>query len=116
MGNLASTYRSREWYTQAIELGREALEIRKRVLKLDHPHIATSMRNLALSYQGKELHKEAAELHDQALRIRQRVLGPAHPDTLISRGDLANALRAIGSDEEAVKEALRLAGPSSGAV
>jgi tetratricopeptide (TPR) repeat protein len=112
MGNLAATYRSMKRHSQAIELGREALEIRKKVLKPDHPHIATNMHSLALSMsscQNKDLLKEAAELHDQALRIRQRVLRPAHPDILISRGDLANSLRALNFDEEAVEKAIRLA-------
>jgi tetratricopeptide (TPR) repeat protein len=119
IGNLAATYRSMKRHHRAIELGREALEIRKKVLKPDHPHIATNMHSLALSMsscQSKDLLKEAAELHDQALRIRQRALGPAHPDTLISRSDLANSLRALNYDEEAVEKALRLAGPSSGVV
>ena len=85
------------------------------MLTPDHPHIATNMHSLALSMsscQNKDLLKEAAELHDQALRIRHRALRPGHPDILTSRGDLADALRALGYNEEAVERALRLAGPS----
>jgi hypothetical protein len=91
-------------YHQAVELGRHVLEIRTRVLGLDHPHTATSMRSLALFCYSQGLYKEAAGLQRQALDIRQRVLGPKHPELLTSIDDLARTLHSLDDGEEATEQ------------
>jgi hypothetical protein len=65
------------------------MEIRKRVLREEHPDMLTSMANLVLTYRDQGWWKEAEELFVQVMATRKRVLREEHPSTLISIGNLA---------------------------
>jgi CHAT domain-containing protein len=76
-------------YAEAIPLLQQALEIRKKVLGLEHPHTATSLNNLAFLYQAQGNYSAAEPLYLQALEIRKKVLGLEHPHTATSLNNLA---------------------------
>jgi uncharacterized protein YecA (UPF0149 family) len=66
-------------HKEALELRRETLEFRQRVLPPDHPDIATSMNNLAGSYYHLGNLPMAKGLFQQALSIQEKTLPPNHP-------------------------------------
>jgi hypothetical protein len=61
---------------------RELLDVRRRLLGLEHPDTLATMNNLgtSLGYQGK--HAEAEQMQRELLELQRRVLGPEHPETL----------------------------------
>ena len=85
----------------AISLAR-FVEIRERVLGLDHPDTLTSRNNLAYAYQSAGDLTRAIPLYEQTLTDRERVLGPDHPDTLTSRNNLAAAYQTAGDLTRAI--------------
>jgi hypothetical protein len=60
---------------------RRALDIRERVLGVEHSHTLTSMANLASTYRNQGRWKEAEVLEVDVVEISKRVLGEGHPDT-----------------------------------
>ena len=71
----------------------QALELTKRLLGEEHPHVATSLNNLALLYKSQGRYSEAEPLYLQALEIRERGLGANHPRTVTVRKNLEKLLR-----------------------
>jgi tetratricopeptide (TPR) repeat protein len=59
----------------------EALSIRERMLRPDHPNVATSLNNLADLYSVLGRHVEAEPLYTRALAIYGKALGPFHPES-----------------------------------
>jgi tetratricopeptide (TPR) repeat protein len=74
-------------YDEALSSFLRALEIRERVLALDHPDIATTINRLAACYFSKGEYSKAEPLYLRALAIREKALGPEHPDVA---GSLSN--------------------------
>ncbi|KAK4220662.1 kinesin light chain [Podospora fimiseda] len=72
----------------------KAIEIRKTILKADHPSTLTSMANLASTYRNQGRWEEAE-------KVEVKVLGKQHPETLISMSCLASVLDSQGKYEEA---------------
>jgi serine/threonine protein kinase len=68
-----------------------ALELRRRVLGLDHPETLSAMNNLALAYQDAGRLADAIPLLEEALRRSQVQPGPASASTLIWMNNLASA-------------------------
>ena len=60
------------------------MEMRKRVLGLEHPDTLTIMANFASTYRNQGRSKEANELEVQVMKTRKRLLGLEHPSTLTS--------------------------------
>jgi CHAT domain-containing protein/Tfp pilus assembly protein PilF len=77
-------------YDEAHPLGERVLEIRERVLGVDHLNIADTLHSLALLYYNKRDYANAEPLYQRALIIREKVLGPEHPDVASSLNNLAN--------------------------
>ncbi len=69
---------------KAEALQRQAHEMKKRVLGLEHPDTLRSKGNLAWSIQEQGRASEAEALHRQMHEIKKRVLGPEQPSTLIA--------------------------------
>ena len=84
-------------YAQARPLKERALEIREKVLGLEHPHTAKSLNGLALLLWDQGDLAGARPLHERALAIREKVLGPEHPDTAMSLNNLALLLQDQGN-------------------
>ncbi|NCR97367.1 MAG: tetratricopeptide repeat protein, partial [Microcystis aeruginosa L311-01] len=67
----------------------QALDLRKRLLGDNHPHVADSLSNLAGLYDFQGRYTEAEPLYLQALDLRKRLLGDNHPDVALSLSNLA---------------------------
>ncbi|MBL8151510.1 MAG: tetratricopeptide repeat protein, partial [Blastocatellia bacterium] len=76
-------------YNEVEPLLKKVLEIRKKVVGLNHPDTATSLNNLAEVYRSQGRYVEAEPLLLQALEIRKTVLGLNHPDIAQSLNNLA---------------------------
>ena len=90
-------------YQEAIRLGTEAMEIKKKVLGEEHPSYATSLDNLAGYYDELGNYQEAIRLCTEAMEIRKKVLGKEHPDYAISLNNLASYYDALGNYQEAIR-------------
>jgi len=66
-------------HMEALELKRDTLTFRQRVLPADHPNIAFCMNNLAWSYSDLGMHKEALEYFIGAKEIFEASLLQYHP-------------------------------------
>ncbi|KAF2260660.1 hypothetical protein CC78DRAFT_430768, partial [Lojkania enalia] len=89
LNNLSWCYRVRGFHKAAVRMGREALEIRKRVLEDEQKETLAAIYNMCriLFEQGKITDSE--EVLMPAVGIYQRTLGDKHEDTLRSQGHLA---------------------------
>ena len=67
LNNLANYYYSLGDYNKAVELGTQALNIRKQTLGEKHPNYATSLNNLANYYSGLGDYNKAVELGTKTL-------------------------------------------------
>ena len=68
-------------YIEAEKLGRETLEIQRRVLGPEHPSTLMSMGNLAYALMSEGRLADAEKLIRDTLNISRRVLEPGHPYT-----------------------------------
>ncbi len=101
LNNLALLYDSQGRYDQAEPLFLQALELRKRLLGEDHPHVAQSLNNLAFLYYSQGLYDQAEPLFLQALELRKRLLGDNHPDVASSLHNLASLYDSQGLYDQA---------------
>jgi tetratricopeptide (TPR) repeat protein len=82
LNNLAALYKSQGRYTEAEPLYLEALDLKKRLLGDNHPHVATFLNNLAAAlYKSQGRYTEAEPLYLEAINIATQVLGENHPHT-----------------------------------
>ena len=88
-------------WREAEPLAVRAMQVRERVLGLEHPSTLTSVNNLALLYKSQGRYAEAEPLYQRALTARERVSGPEHPDTLTSVNNLAALYDSQGRYAEA---------------
>ena len=100
--NLAGAYREAGRPNEAIDLHKQAVKNRTRILGEDHPHTLIARNDLAHAYQTAGHLNEAITLFTQNLQDSIRVLGKDHPDTLASRNSLAHAYRRAGCLHEAI--------------
>jgi hypothetical protein len=89
--------------SEAKELQFQVLELRNRVLGVEHPDTIWAMANLAATYRNLEKHLEAEKLETQVLDTRNRILGVEHPDTIWAMANLAATWRNMGKLTEAEK-------------
>jgi eukaryotic-like serine/threonine-protein kinase len=89
---LASVYFDEGRLPDAEKLYHEALDIRRRVLGIDHPDTLAVMDGYATTLATEHRNDEAETLLRETLSTRRRVLGPDHRDTLMSMNNLANML------------------------
>src|SRR5205814_395886 len=66
----------------------QVLEIRQRILGVEHPNTLISMNELGSTYLDQGKWKEAEVLHAQVLEMSQRIRGAEHPSTLTSMNNL----------------------------
>ena len=81
LNNLAGLYDSQGRYTEAEPLLLEALDLYKRLLGDNHPHVANSLNNLAALYYSQGRYTEAEPLYLEAINIFRERLGENHPHT-----------------------------------
>jgi len=83
-------------YAQAQPLYEKALEIRRRLLTVDHPLTAESYNNLAVNLNAQGKYAQAQPLYEKALEIYRRLLSDDHPNTGRSYNNVAYNLRVQG--------------------
>jgi non-specific serine/threonine protein kinase/serine/threonine-protein kinase len=103
MNVMGTVYFNLGLYSQAHPLLARAVQIRTRVLGVEHRDTLRSMNNLGTTLDEEGRYPEAERLHRQLLDIRRRVLGPDHLETLASMNNLANSLGEQGRYAEAEK-------------
>jgi tetratricopeptide (TPR) repeat protein len=116
--NLGSFSYARGEYDEALELHRCALELKREVLGVESPDVATTLHNLGNVQAARGEHDEALAHHLRALEIVEQAFGPDHPEV----GELQNSLGGLqyaqGRFDEAAdhfSRALAIWEPSLGA-
>jgi hypothetical protein len=99
--NLAQCREQDGEYAEAERIGRNVLDVWRRVLGEEHPATLRSAAHLAsaLSRQGK--HADAERIQREVLVVTRRVLGEEHPHTLASASNLASSLSRQGKHADA---------------
>jgi CHAT domain-containing protein/Tfp pilus assembly protein PilF len=113
LNNLAAMYRGQGKLGAAEPLFKDALEMRKRLLKgQDHTDLAQSLNNLAFLYEGQGKLGAAEPLFKDALEMYKRLLkGQDHPHLAGSLNNLAALYQAqgkLGDAEPLYKDALEM--------
>ena len=88
-------------YSEAEPLYKRSLQIREKVLRPEHPNVATSLNNLASLYRDQGRYPEAEPLYKRSLEIWEKVLGPEHPNVATILNNLALLYRGQGRYPEA---------------
>jgi tetratricopeptide (TPR) repeat protein len=101
LSNLAFLYYSQGRYDQAEPLYLQALELWKRLLGEDHPHVATSLNNLAVLYDSQGRYDQAKPLYLQALELSKRLLEEDYPHVATSLNNLAGLYYSQGRYDQA---------------
>ena len=95
--------REQGYSSEAKKLQFQVLELRNRVLGVEHPDTIWAMANLAVTYRHLGKYAEAEKLEMQVLDARNRILGVEHPDTIWAVANLAATYQNIGKYIEAEK-------------
>ena len=82
-------------------LDEAALEMRRKLLPVDHVEVLTAKNNLAVDYLEGGDPGRAVPLLTEVAAGRKDALGSTHPDTLMAMNNLGNALALTGQFEEA---------------
>ncbi|MGD2183538.1 tetratricopeptide repeat protein [Lusitaniella coriacea] len=98
---LAELYRSQGRYEAAEPLYLEALDLKKKLLGEEHPHVASSLNNLAGLYKSQGRYEAAEPLYLEALDLYKKLLGEEHPDVATSLNNLATLYESQGRYEAA---------------
>ena len=100
---LANSHAALGKQTEAEQLYKKTLELRKAVLGADDKDTLWTMHMLAHTYAALGRHAEAAKLGEETLALQRAKLGSDHADTLWRMHDLANSCAALDRYAEAVK-------------
>lgn len=101
LDTIGVVYRNLGLYAQALEVFREALSLRERVLGETNLDVAVSLDHLATVYWDQSRYEEAGPLFRRALGIRRERLGETHPDVAKAFNNLGNLMYAKGEMDEA---------------
>ena len=88
-------------YKAALPYSQRALDIRKKILGLEHLDTATSLNNLGGLLHAMGEYKSAYQYYQRALEIRKKAMGQNHPDTAQSLNNLGFLYIAMGDNEAA---------------
>jgi serine/threonine protein kinase/tetratricopeptide (TPR) repeat protein len=88
-------------YPQAQRELELALDLRRRILGVEHPATLWTLRYLAVIYLDEGRLKDAEKLNGEAIQAQRRVLGAEDPATLASKSDQANIYSREGKYAEA---------------
>jgi tetratricopeptide (TPR) repeat protein len=98
-------------HQEALNLHKQALEMRQNLFGEKHPDVATSLDNFGSSYSDLGNYQEALNLRQQALEMRQNLFGEKHPDVATSLDNLGSSYSLLGNHQEALnlhKQALEM--------
>ena len=100
---MGTVYEGLGLYPRAESLLKQAVEIRTRVLGLEHPDTLSSSNRLVLVINLQGRWAEAEKMGRKLFDIENRVLGPDNRTTLVTESNLASSLRSMGDLAEAEK-------------
>jgi len=100
--NLASSLFQKGDYDGAVAEYTESLEVRRTLLRADHPSVLRVESNLGLAKLRAGKVDEAIELLTHAAEARDRAFGPEHAGRVGTMTSLAIALRQKGRHEESI--------------
>ena len=100
--NLAMLHRNNGNDEMALDLYKDALDLRIKSLGSKHAAVATASNNLATLYSTMGEYDLALALFDDALEIRKATLGVDHPDTAISFNNLGIWHESVGNYGQAL--------------
>jgi tetratricopeptide (TPR) repeat protein len=100
---MGTVYHNLGLFSRATMLGRESMEIRKRVLGPDNPETLAVMSDVANDFIDEGQLAEAVKLSREVLDRQRRTLGPENPQTLATMNDFGDALFEEGHWDEAEK-------------
>jgi len=89
------------YFKEAETLENKVLDIRNRILGVEHPSTINAMENLAGTYHKLGKYTEAEKLDIQVLDASNRILGVEHPDTINAMANLAAIYGSLGKYTEA---------------
>ena len=90
-------------YAEAVKIGTETMELRKRILGSEHIDYALSLHNLAEYNTHLGNYTESVRYGEEALKIRKKILGVNHPDYAMTLNNLANYYAYLGNYADAIK-------------
>jgi tetratricopeptide (TPR) repeat protein len=90
-------------YSDALQLNITAVEVRNRVLGVEHAHTLDCHNDIGRALRAQGKYTKAELVHAEALRVRSRVLGQDHSDTLRSMHNLAETYQTQGRWDDAQK-------------
>jgi len=96
LNNLGLVYRAQGKLADTEPLYKAALEMKKRLFKVDHPSVATSLNNLAFLFNLQGKYAEAESLYKDALEMRKRLFKDDHPSVADSLNNLAFLYHDLG--------------------
>ena len=94
-------------YPKALEYYQKALEIREKVLGLEHPSTATSYNNIGAVYDSTGDYPKALEYYLKDLQICEKVLGLEHPHTASSHNNIGVVYFNMGDYPKALEYYLK---------
>jgi serine/threonine-protein kinase len=115
--SLSSLYDKRGDYARSETFAREALDVQRRLLGVDHPLITEYMALVARPLAGQGRNEEAEAMLRDAVAVIERTLGPDHPRVAELLTPLADVRLAMGRRREAesdLRRALALVDRSEG--
>ena len=89
VGNLGFLYDELGRFAVAEPMYKEALELKRRILKGDHPDLAMSINNMAMFYNERGDLKQAEPLLKDALEMNRRIYNSDHPALATSINNMA---------------------------
>lgn len=98
-------------YSEALALGKEALEIQKKILGKEHSDVIASLNNLVENYAELGDYPEAIKIGNDALSVAKKMYGNNHLDYATTLNTLAWPYYCTGNNVEAIKlvsEALKI--------
>lgn len=98
---VGKSYRLLGNFAAAVQMHRQALQLRTEELGPTHPDTMSSMNDLASVLVNSGEYDEAGEMHQKVLELRTQELGLGHPDTLASMNNYGNMLKEVGKPQEA---------------
>jgi tetratricopeptide (TPR) repeat protein len=94
-------------YEEAEKLYRQVLEARTRTMEPGHPKIAYVHLSMAVSFVARKDFEKALPEARQAAKLMEQALGSEHPHVGVAIEQLADVLRELGEQDEALVHAER---------
>jgi len=99
---LGKTYFTIGDYQNAYQHTKKALDIRVRILGLNHPASLSLMNNIGAIFCEQGNYNEAEAYNRKTIEIAKETLGQNHPDTLMTISNLARSIQLQGRFSEAI--------------